>query len=138
MHIDQMSKEAFYAAMGWKPDTVHPWQRWGLVGPEFTPPANSDDTAAYVVVLLVFILLGLWAAVRSWRYNSAPVFNRPAQFQGQTLKPLPRVGGFARAIYAVVAFYFGPIYLLVEYISDRNMFLGALQEENILPQTVPL
>ena len=42
MHIDQMSKEAFYAAMGWKPDTVHPWQRWGLVGPEFTPPANRS------------------------------------------------------------------------------------------------
>ena len=127
----KMDKETFYTIMGWDSDTVQPWQRWGLVGPQMTPPAGAD-LLPYIIVLLIFVILGVWAAARSWKYNNRMVYN--GVFKNRVLPPSKPVNTFARCIYAVVAFYFGPIYLLIEAISDRQMIFKLLQDENLFPK----
>ena len=130
----KMDKETFYTIMGWDSDTVHPWQRWGLVGPQMTPPAGSD-LLAYIIVLLVFVILGVWAAVRSWKFNSRGVYNGVKN--GYVRPPTKNVHPVTKFVYAVVAFYFGPIYLLIEAISDRQMIHQVLADQKIFPRLEP-
>ena len=135
----QMDKETFYQVMGWEADTVHPWQRWGLVGPQITPPAGAD-LLPYIIVLLVFVILGILAAKRSWAYNSRMAYTGETgvfidQVTGKqvTLPVGKPVNSFAKYFYAVVAFYFGPIYLLLDAVSGRESFFKLLQARRLIP-----
>ena len=135
----KMDKETFYQIMGWESDTVHPWQRWGLVGPQITPPAGAD-LLPYVIVLLVFVILGILAARRSLKFNSrmaytgeTGVFKDTVTRNMVTLPVGKPVNSFAKCIYAVVAFYFGPIYLLLDAISGRESFFKLLQARRLIP-----
>ena len=123
-----MNKETFYAAMGWEDkDKVEPWERWGLVGPEIVP--KRDISTWYVIVLIVFIALGGWAASVSWRYNSQRTWGKPISVERRVNHPPHRINPFMRCIHALFAFYFGPIYLFMVQISDRKFLLHTLQEQ---------
>ena len=66
---------------------------------------------------IIFVVLGAWAASISWNYNSTYY----TFVDGETM-PVPRYSWIRKALYAVVAFYFGPIYILVTMISDRDFY----------------
>ena len=129
-----MNKKTFYNAMGWSSDRIEPWERWGLIGPEIAPRSDNISTW-YIIVLIVFIALGGWAATVSWRYNSMRMHGKEniSITNPRVPRPRHRVNPFMKCIHAIFAFYFGPIYLLMVQISDRTFVSNILRENRFLP-----
>ena len=129
-----MDKETFYKIMGWEDDEIQPWERWGLVGPTLKPPSSESDILTYIIISIIFIVLGALAVRKSWRYNSHLAYATPPVIDGMVRKPKKVVHLVTKIIYAVVAFYFGPIYLLIEAISDRDALSKIMQVHGLIPR----
>ena len=99
------------------------WDRWGFVGPSMHPP-DGHTTSNWIFETIIFIVLGAWAASVSWNYNSTYYsFNEG----GST--PIAKYSWWLKTVYAIFAFYFGPIYLLLVMISDREFYRNVLNKK---------
>ena len=96
------------------------WGRWGFVGSSMHPP-GGHATSDWIFETIIFVVLGAWAASVSWNYNSTYY-----TFEDEGVKALKKYSWWVKTVYAVVAFYFGPIYLLLVMISDRDFYRNVL------------
>ena len=94
------SKRAIYDALGWDMQDVAPYERWALVGPTIVP---QDTSLAYTLLAMLFVIFAIWAGVHSI-----------VRSEGQGRSSIHRV------INAIVAAYFGPIYLAIASIAGRR------------------
>ena len=92
------------------------FSRWALVGPSLHP-AGGHPNSDWIFVTIIFVVLGAWAASISWNYNSTYY----TFFEGGVV-PVARYSWLRKTVYAIVAFYFGPIYILVAMVSDRDFY----------------
>lgn len=106
------NKRAIYDAMGWPMNGVAPYERYAMIGPTIVP---SEASIAYTMLSIFFIIFAIWAfvhsIVRSQSTGSSSVM---------------------RAVNAIVAAYFGPIYLAIAYIAGPS---AAEAVPGVVPET---
>ncbi len=91
------NKRAIFDALGWNVNGIAPYERWAMVGPTIIP---TEKSIAYTMMAILFIIFAIWAFMHSIvRSQTRRIF-----------APL-------RAINAIVAAYFGPIYLAIAAIA---------------------
>ena len=96
------------------------WGRWGFLGPSMHPPGGVA-TSDWIFETIIFVVLGAWAASVSWNYNSTYyTMNKGGA------EPMAKYSWWLKTVYAIFAFYFGPIYLLLVMISDREFYRNVL------------
>lgn len=94
------SKRAIFDALGWDIQGVAPYERWAMVGPTIVP---QDTSIAYTLMAILFIIFAIWAAVHSIAHSGEH-----------------GLSSIRRVLNAIVAGYFGPIYLAIATIADQS------------------
>ena len=102
-------------ALGVAQQKIKPWERWGFFGPPIQ--ISKQDSVAAFFVLSLYLCLGLWAAAKSWSFNT----------HIGKVNALYKTSAFAKIVYSLVALFFGPLYLLAAEVSQRTNLLRLIE-----------
>ena len=110
-----ISVHSLEEALGVAQEKVKPWERWGFFGPPIH--ISKQDSVAAFFVLSLYLVLGVWAAWKSWSFNT----------QIGKVNALYKTSMLAKLFYSLVALFFGPLYLLAAEVSQRTHLLRLIE-----------
>ena len=110
-----ISVNSIEEALGVANEKIKPWERWGFFGPPIR--LSKQDSVATFSVLAVYLLLGVWAASKSWKFNT----------RIGKINPLHKTSVVGKIVYSLVALFFGPLYILCAEVSQRSTLLTLLE-----------